>query len=257
MKTDQRNRRRKTILDMLAKHRVVAIRDLLAMFDVSEETVRKDLIAMEQQKILLRRHGSVELIESGSEATVDIRSAENLLAKERIAAAAMNLIPCKDGDVIALDSGSTTWCLAKLLAERKGQTIVTNSMKIADAFAASPMKNDVYCAGGLLRGLDKSFYGPWTFRNLSSIHTTVAVLGSNGVRIRDVIGAVSYEDADVKRAYAHNSQRNIAIFDSSKFTTGTLLEAVRWEEISLVITDDGIPDEDRERVEKATKLLIV
>jgi DeoR/GlpR family transcriptional regulator of sugar metabolism len=245
------------ILDMLARQRVVSIRDLLQMFDVSEETVRKDLIAMEEQKILLRRHGSVELVSSGSEATVDIRAAENRSAKERIATAALGFIPSKDGDVIALDSGSTTWCLARLLAQRKGQTIVTNSMKIADVFSTSATGNDVYCAGGLLRGLDKSFYGPWTFRNLSSIHTTVAVLGTNGVRSRDGIGAVSYEDADVKRAYAHNSQRNIAIFDSSKFTTGTLLEAVRWEELDLVITDDGIQDADRERVEKATKLLIV
>ncbi len=83
------------------------------------------------------------------------------------------------------------------------------------------------------------------------------MLATNGVRNRDGVGAVSYEDADVKRAYAHNSQRNIAIFDSSKFVTGTLLEAVRWEELDLVITDDGIGDSDRERIEKATKLLIV
>jgi len=245
------------ILDLLVKQRVAPIRDLLLMFDVSEETVRKDLIAMEAEKILIRRHGSVELASTGSESTVDVRAAENLKAKERIALAAAGLIPCKEGDVIALDSGSTTWCLAKLLAQRKGQTIVTNSMKIADVFSESPTTNDVYCAGGQLRGLDKSFYGPWTFRSLSSIHTTVAVLGTNGVRNRDGIGAVSYEDADVKRAYAHNSQRNIAIFDSSKFTTGTLLEAVRWEELDLVITDDGIGEKDRERVEKATRLLIV
>ena len=99
MKADHQNKRRQAILDMLVRERVVPIRDLLSKFDVSEETVRKDLIAMEAEKILIRRHGSVELASSGSEVTVDIRAAENLKAKERIAAAAL------DGRRSAMEKG--------------------------------------------------------------------------------------------------------------------------------------------------------
>ena len=250
--------RRKQILELLIKTPVIRVSALQSLFDVSDETIRKDLIDMERQRVLVRRHGHVEsLVSSSDEEAVDVRVSTHLEEKERIAQAALQFIPDTEDQVIGLDAGTTTWCLARLLVERKGQTIVTNSMKIADLFVTSDLSNDLYCPGGVLRAFDKAFYGPWTVRSLNSIRTTIAVLSTNGVRNWDGLGSVSYDDADVKREFAKNSQYTIAILDSSKFETSTLLESVKWEELDMVITGTGICDYDRERIEQKTRLLIV
>ncbi len=257
MRAEHYNKRRKQILDVLAREKTARVSELESMFSVSNETIRKDLIAMEKQRVIVRRHGEVELLSGGFEDAVDIRAAQRLDTKMRIARAALSHIPNKEGDVVGLDAGSSTWCLARLLAERKGQTVVTHSMDIADVFAASDLSNSVYCAGGVVRTVDKSLYGPWTIRNLSSIRMTVSVLGTNGVLNWQGLGAVSYDDADVKLAYARNSEYVVAVFDSSKFVTSTLLESVPWGEIDLIITDEGIPEADRARIEGKTQLIIV
>lgn len=256
MRAELLSTRRKQILEVLTERKAVRVSTLEAMFDVTGETIRKDLIAMEKQRVLTRRHGMVELVPSGSEDAVEVRAMTNLPAKQRIALAALELIPGKDGDVVGLDAGSSTWFLAQLLAKRRGQTVVTHSMEVADAFVKSDLSNNVYLTGGVLRTVDRSFYGPWTLRSLNSIRMTVSVLGTNGTLNWEGLGAVSYDDADVKQAYAKNSDCVIAVFDSTKLHTTTLLESVRWSQIDIVITDEGISPAERERIEKRTQLII-
>ena len=258
MRTSRSVNRRKKILELLIKNPILRVGDLHTLFDVSDETIRKDLIDMERQRVLVRRHGRIEsLVTSSDEQAVDVRANAHLEEKERIAQAALEFIPDTEDQIIGMDAGTTTWCLARLLTERKGQTIVTNSMKNADLFASSDLSNQVYCPGGVLRAFDKAFYGPWTVRSLNSIRTNISILSTNGVRNWDGLGAISYDDADVKREFVRNTQYSIAILDASKFDTSTLLEAVKWEELDVVITGAGISDADRERIEAKTRLITV
>ena len=93
--------------------------------------------------------------------------------------------------------------------------------------------------------------------NLKTINMTVSVIGTPGIMNRDGIGAISFDDKDIKQIYTKNSQKVIAVFDSTKCTRGALVDGVSWDDIDLVITDDGIPEADRERIEKRTTLIIV
>ena len=86
---------------------------------------------------------------------------------------------------------------------------------------------------------------------------TVAVMGTPGIMDRDGIGAISFDDREMKQMYARNSQKVIAVFDSTKGTHGAWIDGVPWEEIDIVITDRGILEPDRERIEKKTKLILV
>lgn len=257
MRDEKMNARHKKILGVLADQGRVRVSTLGAMFDVSGETLRKDLIAMEKQRVLVRRHGLVERVEGDAEQTIDERAATNLDTKRRIARAALDFIPNGAGDVIGIDAGSSAHCLAQLLAKRRNQTIVTHSMDVAGAFLGSHLSNSVYLTGGAMRVVDRSFYGPWAIKSLQSVRMKVAVLGTYGTLGWDGLGAVSYDDAAVKQAYSLNSDRVIALFDSDKFSTGTLIEAISWDDIDVIITDSGIAARDRERIAARAQLVIV
>ena len=248
-------RRRDKILEMLEGQDEVSVSSLLTELQVSDETLRKDLIDMERQGMVLRKHGKVSLVLNCGDDDFGIRTMQNSHAKERIAREVLRHIPAGD-EIIGLDVGTTTWNVAKLLLNDPSKTIVTNSMEIVSLYAQEE-KSNVYCAGGNLRGVDKGFYGYWTMDNLKTINMTVSVIGTPGIMNRDGIGAISFDDKDIKQIYTKNSQKVIAAFDSTKCTRGALVDGVSWDDIDLVITDDGIPEADRERIEKRTTLIIV
>lgn len=253
----QVSKRRKRILDELIRKNYLPVASICEMFDVSGETIRKDLIDMEREGALRRHHGGVSLAASGGDVKpLTARREDCQAAKQRIAEAVLRHIPLEK-TVIGLDAGNTVWHVARLLLERSGQTIVTNSLETASLFAHHSPGNNVYCAGGMLRYLDNSFYGKWTTDCIGSMGMTVAILGTAGVRQRPGLGAVSFDDAEVKRALLRSSEQTFAVLDSSKFHKNVLLEAVRWEELDMVFTDSGISDGDRKLVEDKTRLVVV
>ena len=247
--------RRNKILQQLSINGSVRITDLIALLNVSDETIRKDLQAMEERGILKREHGGATLISGNEEDEIDRRNTENMEAKNRIAREALKYIPAGEPMAIALDAGSTSYCLAQLLAQRSGQTIITSSIPVAELFNGD--KNDVYLLGGKLRQKDRSLYGQWALNFIGSIRISVAILGSSGVKNRNGLCAVTFDDADIKHAYIKNSERSIALLDSSKFQKCSMVESARWEDLGMVITDDGIQEEDRVVLSKKTNLIVV
>lgn len=256
MKKDQLIRRRDRILEILVQQEEVQISRLLSEVRVSDETLRKDLIEMEHQGMVRRRHGRVSLAEKFGDDQMSVRERQNQAVKERIAEEVLNHIPMGYDEVVGLDVGSTVYSVAKRLVHERSRTIVTNSLDIASLYAHEENSN-IYCTGGVLRTVDRGLYGNWTRDNLKGIRMTVAVLGTPGIMERDGIGAISFDDCEMKQLYARNSQKVIAVFDSTKGTHGAWIDGVPWEEIDIVITDKGLLDSDRERIERKTKLILV
>ena len=243
--TDRRNK----ILELLAWQEELPVSQLISVLQVSDETVRKDLIEMERQGLVRRTHGRVSLVRNSEKQDDEIsrRAFLNQEAKERIAAEVVRHVP--EGDFsVGLDVGNTTWHVAKQLVKRQDITVVTNSLDIAQLYAQEK-NSGIQCTGGTLRVFDNGFYGYWTRENLKSINMCVSVLGTSGIMELDGIGAVSFDDRDVKKLYVKNSQFVIAAFDSSKCTRGS--------DIDLVVTDEAMPEEDRRRIRQQTELIIV
>ncbi|RBP61353.1 DeoR family transcriptional regulator [Alkalibaculum bacchi] len=247
--------RRNIILKRLNKDGRILIGELASSLKVSNETIRKDLIAMEQQGFLRREHGSAVLASESDEEAIEFRNMDNLRVKNRIAKEALKYIPQSDSTVIAIDAGSTTWCLARLLAQRSRQNIITSSIPVAELFNKDV--NNVYMLGGLMRQKDKSVYGQWALNCINSVGISVAVLGSGGTKSMDGLCAVTFDDAKLKKAMIRNSELSIALLDSTKFQKRSMVEAAKWEEIDYVITDSDIEEEVRERLSKRTNLIIV
>jgi DeoR/GlpR family transcriptional regulator of sugar metabolism len=252
--------RKKYILDNLWERKVIPISELTAQAQVSGETVRKDLIAMEAEGLVRRYHGSVALVVPDQhftgEKSIEERRASYTGIKMKLAEEAYRHLPKERHAIIGLDVGNTVWHLAKLLVERERCTIVTNSQEIVE-LCVHHSKSEVYCTGGLLRDYDKGFFGPWTVRSIATASMSAVVLSSAGVKNRNGLGGVSFEDAEAKRAYVKNSAMVIAMLDSSKFNQCAFVDAVSWEEVDLLVTDTGIPEEDRLLLEKTVKKVVM
>ncbi|MGI6776850.1 MAG: DeoR/GlpR family DNA-binding transcription regulator [Acetivibrionales bacterium] len=138
--------RRNMILRMLSAKGRLETKELISLLNVSDETIRKDLIALEEQGIIKREYGAALLISRNDEEEIEFRNMENVDAKNRIAQEALKYIPEDDSTIIAIDAGSTTWCLARLLSQRNRRNIITNSIPVAELFDSDV--NNVYLTGG-------------------------------------------------------------------------------------------------------------
>lgn len=251
--------RRTLISDELKKNNLLPIGNLVEILGVSGETVRQDLIALENEGLINRYHGSVVLVpdeKESKEKSLQERKRIFTNIKLRIAEEVYKHLPKERNAVIGLDVGNTVWHLAKLLKDRAPRTILTNSQEIVELYANDP-NNEVYCTGGLLRTFDKGFYGPWTVRNIHNISLAAVVLSSSGVKNWKGLGGISFEDSDAKRAYVKNSAFTIAMLDSSKFSQCSLVEAVPWSDIDLLVTDSRISEEERENLSQQVSMIVV
>lgn len=155
----------------------VQIAELAAQYHVSRETIRKDLIFLEQSGVGRRSRGGSLILEGIAEPPLSARSVENIAAKHRVAEAAVRQIP--DGATILLDTGSTMNEVARLLALRHGLTIVTNSAQITPLLADSD--NTVYALGGQVCATSLACVGMWTLTALRTLRADIALIGTNGV----------------------------------------------------------------------------
>ena len=152
--------RRDKIVQYVIRHGKARVGELAEMFQVSGETIRKDLNELHNRNILHKGHGIV-LPASAYLENVYARKAErHQEAKHRIAAFAVSLIPSEA--VVYLDASSTVACLAGLLAGQHDLTIITNSMSSAQALAGSD--NQVMVTGGELRHKSYGYIGQWAER---------------------------------------------------------------------------------------------
>ena len=251
--------RESRILEKLIIEKKISINQLSNIYRVSSETIRKDLIKLEAEGYLYRKRG-VAILLSGTdmfeEPPINVRRNLLSLTKRKLADEVIKYLPNTLGAVVGLDIGTTTWHVAKKLAEIGQNAIVTNSQEITELFINKP-ESDLYCTGGLLRPYDRGFYGDWAVNSIKSTNIATSVLSTAGVKNINGVGAVSHDDLQIKQAYYDSSEYLIVVFDSTKFSHSTMFEAVIWEQIDIVVTDSGISDDDRERIEKHTKLIIV
>lgn len=244
--------RRNKLAQILVSEGKVRVGELADMFDVSTETIRKDLIFLEKEGIARKGHGGA--IASGElvERPLSSRSLENIEMKLKIAQAALELIPTNG--VIILDSGSTIFSIAKLLTIKKGFTVITNSFNVTQILSGT--ENTVYSLGGEIRGSSLALVGLWTINALNSINADIAFLGTDGFMSCNGPCTASYSEAEVKKAMINRSKKSVVVSDSSKFRRDGLFQFCRWEDIDCLITDADASETEVKKLEKATKIIL-
>jgi DeoR family fructose operon transcriptional repressor len=216
----------------------VEVAGLAATLDVTSETIRRDLTALERQGLLRRVHGgAIPLDRLGFEPGLATRDAVMTAEKERIAKAALEELPPEGA--ILLDAGTTTARLADALPSDYDLTVVTNSLPIAMKLSSRPNLTLLFL-GGRVRGRTLAAVDVWAMRALEETFVHVAFLGTNGFSVQRGLTTPDPTEAAVKRAMISAARRAVVLADHTKFGNDALMRFGSLEDLDTLITDTGL-----------------
>src|SRR5438067_1503726 len=234
---------------MLKRDGRVLVGDLARHFDTSQVTIRKDLEVLDVQGIVHRTHGGALPAHEGALEDPTLREKEKLHRKEKlhIATAAAHLV--KEGQVIILDSGTTTTAIARALRNFRNLTIITNAVNIAAELSGATV--EVILTGGTLRKNSFSLVGPIAEETLRRLNADLLFLGVDGFDVHYGLSTPNLLEAKVNRVMVEVAKRTVAVCDSSKFGRRSLSLIVPTSALQEVITDRGIPKSDLRALKKS------
>ncbi len=236
--------RRQEIVKLIDKLDTVHVKKISNKFNVTEETIRRDLAILEKKHLLKRIHGgAVSIYNSQEELSFDIRKEENVSAKKEIAAKAAKLI--HTGDTIFLDASSTSMFLAKKLNQSHNITVITNSIRIVYELADNNNVN-LISTGGILNLSTFSLVGPLANGSISKYYADKLFASCKGLDLKH--GATdSYDlEIEVKKTMTKQARKVIIMADSSKFNQIGLTQFASLDQIEMIISDSTIKNSTKD-----------
>ncbi|MGW3349130.1 DeoR/GlpR family DNA-binding transcription regulator [Nonomuraea rubra] len=227
--------RREAILRRIELDGYVAAADLVTDLGVSPNTVRRDLRRLADDGLIRAVRGGATAADATAPPFAD-RSSQAAEAKRAIAAAAVGHV--EPGTAVALDSGTTTLEIAKLLPAGAGLTVITHSLPAIAVLAPRP---DITLIGiGGQYGRDtRSFGGPETLAALEHLSVRTLFLAATALDGSGVYGATPYE-AETKRRLISIARRTVVVGDARKFALSAPIRVCGWEAAERLVTD-GVP----------------
>ena len=233
-----------SIHELLRTEGRVVVADLADRFDVTTETIRRDLDALEGAGLLQRVHGGA--VSAGhtsvSELSLDERELQQTPSKSAIARAAARLVPPTFVGSIALDAGTTTAAVAVQLSTWTPATpgalltVITNAVPIAALLQHSP-HIDLRLLGGRVRGLTSAAVGTATVEQIAGLRPDIAFVGTNGISAGFGLSTPDELEGAVKTAFIRAARRAVAVVDSTKHGEEALTRFARLDELDTIVTD--------------------
>ncbi|QDB79631.1 DeoR/GlpR transcriptional regulator [Georgenia sp. 311] len=219
----------------------VSTMDLARALRVSPETIRRDLIQLEQDGLLRRVYGGAVTLtrQRGSEPSFEERAVIHAEAKRTVGELAADLVA--DGQTVFIDVGTTAHAAARALALTFRGTVVSHSLLVATEVAKGP-EADLLLAPGRLRRGEWSLSGTATHRFIQAMHFDVALLSCGGVDASVGATDFDFDDVEIKRTVARNSERSYILADSSKHGVVGRYAIGDWYDVNGLVTDLAPPD---------------
>lgn len=229
--------RRRRIANLVRDRGSVRARELIDLFGVTDETIRRDLMLLEDLGVLRRAHGGA-LAPTGAEETFGKRLHENEPEKAAIGAAAAALV--RDGSTIILDSGSTALRLAQAVKERTGLVVVTNSVTNAVELMDQPGIT-VVLTGGTVRPTTFGAVGELAVATIRDLRVDQTFLAIQGVSLEGGLTYPSFEEVAIKRAMIAAGTQVILLADHSKFGNDSLVRVAPIDAVTHIVTSNQTP----------------
>lgn len=241
--------RRRAILEILNRDGRVLVLDLARRFETSQVTIRKDLEELHAHGLIHRTHGGALPAREGALEDPTLREKEKLHRKEklRIAQTAAGMV--QEGQVVILDSGTTTTAIAHSLRHFHNLTVVTNAVNIAAELSGTAV--EVILTGGTLRKNSFSLVGPIAEETLHRLNADILFLGVDGFDVQYGLSTPNLLEAKVNRVMVEVAKRTVAVCDSSKFGRRSLSLIVPPSALHQVVTDRGVLKSDVRLLKKA------
>ena len=237
--------RQAIILQLIGDKGYIKTDELVDALEVSHVTLRRDLIALAKQNLIHLEHGGatrIDYLDGIAEPLYDTKLYVHSEAKNTMADIASGLV--RDGDILILDSGTTTFRLAQRLKGRKFSSLTVITSDIMVARELSPHPNiSVLVLGGILRKSYFNVYGPFTEMILSNLKASKLFLAFEGASVRRGLSLNLLEEVPVKQKMIEICDEVIAFGDRRKFAKDSPYHICGWDKITHVILDDE-PDQE-------------
>ncbi|HIS68355.1 MAG TPA: DeoR/GlpR transcriptional regulator [Candidatus Gallacutalibacter stercoravium] len=224
---------------MLQAQNSVRVSELVGLFGVSVETVRRDLEYMEGQGMLKRVHGGAVLERTdGRQLDYRMRSEAYTAEKTEIAEIAARYV--QEGQSILLEASTTNLELARVLKKKVAKlTVLTNSLLIASEL--SEVENyTVILTGGVVLGSELATEGELAQNDLAGFCMDTLFLSASGISLREGLTDYGFGLIAVKKKMMSIAQEVILLADSSKFDTASLVKVCDLNRLNLIITDSKL-----------------
>ena len=227
--------RRNLILEKVHENKKVIVSELSKEFDVSEETIRRDLDKLEEDGHVIKSYGGAVINEKGSiDLPFNVRWKSNTQGKQKIAELISQEI--EDGDHIILDASTTAVFIAKNIKQKRHLTVVTNSIEIL--LELSDVSGwDIIATGGLLKAGSMSLLGKKAADSISSYYVDKAFLSCKGIDLDKGITDGNDETGGVKKNMLSAADKVYLAVDSSKFGKTALSKICGLSDVDVVVTD--------------------
>ncbi|MCU1682619.1 MAG: DeoR family transcriptional regulator [Amycolatopsis sp.] len=230
--------RQSKILELLTMSERVGVAEFARELGVSEVTVRRDLTELETLGALKRVHGgAMSAAKRGEEVPFNVRKVESAAEKSAMARLAGSMV--RDGELIAIDGGTTGAAIAAEVAHRR-ITAMPLSVQGIEALSGS-LSVSLLLPGGAVRRGEGSIIGPLAEQALAALRFDTYFLTCCGLNPKTGLTAHDLQDAAVKRAALASSARIIVVADGTKFARTAMALICMPEAVDLLITDISAP----------------
>ena len=208
--------------------------DITGLFNVTIQTIRKDLNELSNKGLVRRIHGGINLPSSNQNVSFNNRTMMNLEAKQHIARKVVELFPADTS--IFLGIGTTPQQIALALLDHPGLTVVTNNINVALSLCHN--KNiQTYLAGGKVRTNDQDIMGTETIEFMSKFNIQYGVFGVGGLNNKGQLLDFSTQEANISRTIIRNSETNILVADHTKLNRYAPVITAQLKEIDFIVMD--------------------
>lgn len=234
--------RLESIRTIVKTEKRVVVSELSKQFDVTEETIRRDLEKLEKEGLVTRTYGGAVL--NMGDAVIRInynrRAQTNVEEKRAIARIAADLLP-KHGAAIGADSSSTVMETVHLISNREDLLLMTYSANILRELADADIK--IMSTGGFLNKKSYSFQGVIARNTIQDYNTDVVLVSCKGLQLNAGIFDSDEDEAEIKRLLVAKSQKVILLADHTKFDQVAFAKLFDLDQVDIVVTDRRPSDE--------------
>lgn len=234
-------------MDVVDERGVVRVAELSKLFGVSEITIRRDLVTLEQQGYLGRSHGgAVSRKRFQREPYFAQKGERNRAEKEAIGRLAASLVEA--GETILVNSGSTNLELLRALPRMELRVVTSNAGALN---VVQVPEVECIVVGGVYRLRSNSFVGGFAVLTLEQLYGSKCFIGVDGVSLDAGVTTPHHQEAEIARTMIRRTQGSVIVLaDSSKIGGVSPFVTASLSEVDVLVTDTGISDEYRSAIEE-------
>ncbi len=231
------SKRQREIYDTVTEKGFASIESLAQQFDVTPQTIRRDIGKLCRNKLLQRFHGGAG--RASSVENVDYNDRQHILSQEKQLIGQMVAKHIPDHASLFINIGTTTEEVAKALSGHKALRIITNNLNVA--MLMSNYDNEVIVAGGIVRRRDRGITGEATVEFIKQFKVDYGIIGVSGIDEDGTLLDYDYHEVRVAREIINNSRNVFLVTDHTKFNRNAMVRIADLEEIDSVFTDKKPP----------------